>query len=383
MRQKCEGKKTMLFLSWRDIKAPKKGGAEVFTHEMLSRRNKKRIKVIHFSPMFDGAPKREVIDNVLYIRRGNIYSVIIYALCYYIKHRKKIDYVVDQCNTHRFFTPFWVKKKKRIFFIHQMTREIWLRQMKKPWSIIGMQLESAMTRIYRKTWTLTVSLSTQQDLVDLGFDEDKIIILPEGIDFEPWQTNAWHKGSDYHFTYVGRYASYKGIDATVEAFCRFQKKYPVATLGIIGKKNEEYIQEVLEPIIKKYGVNHEKITYHGFVSEEEKLQLMSQSHCLIFPSEREGWGLTVTEGAAVGTPSIVYNSPGLRDAVQMGQSGFMTSQNTVKNLVELMEKSVIDPSAYKHIQTAAYKFSKELNWDKTAVAFNKAIVKICQEGKNV
>ncbi len=86
-----------------------------------------------------------------------------------------------------------------------------------------MQLESAMTRIYRKTWTLTVSLSTQQDLVDLGFDEDKIIILPEGIDFEPWQTNAWHKGSDYHFTYVGRYASYKGIDATVEAFCRFQK----------------------------------------------------------------------------------------------------------------------------------------------------------------
>lgn len=374
-------RKIMLFLSWRDIHAPKKGGAEVFTHEMISRRDVKKTKIIHFSPMFEEGEKREVVDGVLYIRKGNIYTVILHAMVYYAKNHKKIDFVVDQCNTHRFFTPFWVAREKRLFFIHQMTREIWMRQLDKPFSLIGMKLESAMTRIYKKTKTLTVSQSTKQDLMELGFLADDITILPEGIDFKPWDRECWLPKKPYQFTYVGRYSSYKGIDATVEAFCLFEKKYPQASLSIIGKKKESYIEEVLEPIIEKYGVSHDKVIYHGFVSEEDKLNLMSESHCLVFPSEREGWGLTVTEGAAVGTPSIVYDSPGLRDAVQMGASGFMTKKNNVTNILGLMEKSVEDKEYYERIQRAAYEFSKELNWDKTAKAFDAAMSDISKENE--
>jgi len=366
-------RKTMLFLSWRDIHAPKRGGAEVFTHEMLARRDKKLTQVIHFSPMFENGKEKEVIDGVHYIRKGNIYTVILHSMVYYMKHRNKIDYVVDQCNTHRFFTPLWVKQDKRIFFIHQMTREIWLRQLKKPFSVIGMALESLMTKLYKNNKTLTVSNSTKEDLVELGFKEEHITILPEGIDFTPWERDKWLTGHVNNFTYVGRYSSYKGIDATVEAFCKFEKSHEEATLGIIGKKNDAYIKDVLEPIIKKYQVDHEKIIYHGFVSEEDKLDLMSRSHCLIFPSEREGWGLTVTEGAAVGTPSIVYDSPGLRDAVKMGEAGFMTKENTVDGILTLMEKSVTDTAYYEQIQRSAYEFSKELNWDKTAEAFDRTI----------
>jgi len=368
--------KTLLFLSWRDIKAPKKGGAEVFTHEMMARRDKKLTHVIHFSPQFDQGESSEVIDGVLYKRKGNIYTVIIHAMFYYLKHHKKIDYVVDQCNTHRFFTPFWVAREKRIFFIHQMTREIWLRQLTKPFSLIGMALESVMTKIYRKNNTLTVSDSTKQDLLALGFEEDAVYVLPEGIDFIPWEKEDWLKSDLYNFTYVGRYSSYKGIDATIEAFCLFQKDHEGATLGIIGKKNEAYITEVLDPIIEQHQVSHDKIIYHGFVSEEEKLSLMSKSHCLIFPSEREGWGLTVTEGAAVGTPSIVYDSPGLRDAVQKGKSGFMCKENSVSGILEQMSLSTEDGAYYETIQSAAYEFSKELNWDKTAEAFNHVIQEI-------
>ena len=371
-----EGKymKTMLFLSWRDIQAPKRGGAEVFTHEMLARRDTTLTKVIHFSPMFENGKEKEVIDGVLYMRKGNIYTVILHSMIYYCKHRNKIDFVVDQCNTHRFFTPFWVKREKRILFIHQMTREIWMRQLKKPFSVIGMALESIMTKLYKHNKALTVSNSTKQDLIDLGFKDEDIIILPEGIDFKPWEREDWYPSKVNNFTYVGRYSSYKGIDDTVEAFCRFEKTHDDARLGIIGKKNDVYIKDVLEPIIKKYNVDHDKIIYHGFVSEEEKLELMSRSHCLIFPSEREGWGLTVTEGAAVGTPSIVYDSPGLRDAVKMGQAGFMTKENSVEAILELMEKSVTDLDYYKQIQTTAYEFSKELNWDKTAQAFDSTIL---------
>ena len=60
----------ILALSWRDIKNPKKGGAEIHTHEMLKRLDKKRFNVVHLSPMYDGGLARESIDGVTYIRKG-------------------------------------------------------------------------------------------------------------------------------------------------------------------------------------------------------------------------------------------------------------------------------------------------------------------------
>lgn len=369
---------TILFLSWRDIKAPKKGGAEVFTHEMLSRINHEKYKIIHFSPYFKDCLEKEVIDNVTYLRKGNILTVIYYAWKYYMKNKQKIDYVVDQVNTHRFFSPFWVMKNKRIFFIHQMTKEIWIRNLKWPWGKLGMISEGFMTKIYRKSHTLTVSNSTKKDLIDYGFEENRIHILPEGIDFIPWKKEKWFSKEGLIFTYVGRYSAYKGIDATVEAYCKLNKKYQNTKLWIIGKKNEEYIEKKLNPIIKRYGIKNENIKYWGFVEDELKLELMSKSHCLVFPSEREGWGLTVTEGAAVGTPSIVYNSAGLIDAVDEGRAGFMVSKNNVDGILEMMILSLEEKEEYNKIQNNAYEFSKLFNWEKTAIKFDEVMMKICE-----
>nr|WP_246772964.1 hypothetical protein [Paenibacillus polymyxa] len=89
-----DGKTVVLLLSWRDIRSPKSGGAEIFTHEMLKRSQQGRFQFIHFSPQFEGMPKHEVIDGITYIRKGNIYSVIYYAMRYYRRHRGKIDYVI-------------------------------------------------------------------------------------------------------------------------------------------------------------------------------------------------------------------------------------------------------------------------------------------------
>ena len=123
-----ENKLTILALSWRDIKAPKSGGAEVHTHEMLSRADKSKYEIIHFSPRIGDAPKKEIIDGVTYLRSGNIITVIFEAMKYYKRHRNQIDFVIDQCNTHRFFTPFWVEPDKRIFYIHQLTEGRYIRE---------------------------------------------------------------------------------------------------------------------------------------------------------------------------------------------------------------------------------------------------------------
>ena len=63
--------------------------------------------------------------------------------------------------------------------------------------------------------------------------------------------------------------------------------------------------------------------FHGFVSEEEKLALLRRTWANLFPSPKEGWGITVMEAAACGTPSLASDSPGLRDSVRDGETGYL------------------------------------------------------------
>lgn len=375
-------KLTLLFLSWRDIKAPKKGGAEVFTHEMLKRVDESAFNIIHFSPMFEGSEKEELIDGVRYIRKGNVFSVILYSMMYYFNNRKKIDYVIDQCNEHRFFTPFWITKRKRIFFIHQLGRELWLRNLKFPFAQLGYYSENWMTKIYRKNMTFTVSPSTKEDLLNLGFTESRVRILPEGINFTPWTEDMFmDKEKEYTFTYVGRFAKYKGIDSAVKAFGELKFDYPNAKLWIVGKENEVFKNEVLMPIIEAYNLRiGEDIKFFGFVSEELKLELMSRSHSILYPSDREGWGLTVTEAAAVGTPSIVYNSPGLIDAVNKGQAGIIAPSNTEVGLLGAMVNIIEDKGYYDQIKVRAYEFSQNFQWSTTAETLEVEMTVFEQEG---
>lgn len=363
---------TILSLSWRDIKSPTAGGAEVHTHEMLKRMDSNKYRIIHLSALYDGLKNEENIDGVNYIRKGNVFSVILYAWLFYVKNRSCIDYVIDQCNTHRFFTPLWVKNEKRIFYIHQLTREIWDINLKFPFNIIGKRTENFLLRLNNKDYAIIVSESTKNDLVDVGFNINKLFIVPNGISFEPWTENEFlEKEKNPTFIYAGRYAKYKGIDVAIEAFGKFKNHYPNTKLWILGKRNEEYIEKNLMPICQKYGLtwgteeDDSDIISWGFVSEEKKLELLSRSKALLFPSIREGWGIPITEAANVGTPSIVFDSPGIRDAVNFGQAGYLCKANTSEGLYEQLVACVQEEEQYTLKRKQAYEFSKTFVWENT------------------
>lgn len=380
---------TILVLSWRDIRSTGSGGAELFAHEMLSRLDQTKYRIVHISPRQPGLPDREAIDAITYLRMGNSLTVLGYAWRFYRRNQQTIEYVIDHCNTHRFFTSLWVSKPKRIFFIHQLTREIWFAHLPFPLNALGYALETPMLRLARHDPTVTVSASTKQELVASGFDPARVQILPEGLNFEPWPPHAFLPKAHQTFIYVGRYARYKGIEATIGALAQVKAQHPDARLWLVGKINLAYYTQVLKPLMAAHGLtvslyaasgvepgaassteSSADIVLWGYVPQAQKLELMSRAVAALLPSQREGWGLTVTEAAVVGTPSIVYPSPGLVDAVDHGRAGYITAACTAEALATMMVTALADAGAYAQMQQRAYAFSAPLHWDHTARAFD-------------
>ncbi|MDE7184858.1 MAG: glycosyltransferase family 4 protein [Lachnospiraceae bacterium] len=374
---------TILALSWRDITSPNAGGAEVHTHEMLSRVDKNKFRIYHLATRKKGQPESEVIDGITYLRHGNAITVITAAMRFYTLNRENIDLVIDQCNTHRFFTPLWVEKGKRIFYIHQLTKEIWDYSAKFPLSKIGKLLEESFLRLNRRDPVITVSESTRDELATREYQKNLIKIIHNGVSFHPWEYDRWYpKEEAPTFIYAGRYSPYKGIDVAVKALTNIKKDYPNARLWILGKKDQKYVDKNLMPICQANQLIWEDavddqttgdVVSWGYVSEAKKLELLSRSWALLFPSIREGWGIPITEAGCVGTPCIAFDSPGIRDAVDYGKAGYLCTENSVKGLVEQMYLVISDKMVYSSKRERAYQFSSRFQWEGIGKEFEQFV----------
>src|SRR4029077_5380490 len=119
-------------------------------------------------------------------------------------------------------------------------------------------------------------------------------------------------------------------------------------MKIVGDASGEYGQRVLQYIAQSpYKAD---IDYLGRVSDEEKMRVMQKAHLIAVTSIKEGWGLIVTEAASQGTPAVVYDVDGLRDAVKDDVTGLITKRNKPQELAERIGELLSDPGRYEQIR---------------------------------
>lgn len=101
---------------------------------------------------------------------------------------------------------------------------------------------------------------------------------------------------------------------------------------------------------------------------------MREALVIAVTSVREGWGLIVTEANSQGTPAVVYNIHGLRDAVRDGETGIVTHANNPEALAEGIRVLWNNPTLYEMMREKAWEWSKEFSWEKTA----EAAMRVCK-----
>lgn len=366
----AEAAMKLVMLSWRDIKHPQSGGAEVLTHETLKRLAAAGHAVTWFAARFPGAADTETVDGVRVIRQGRAWTVQFRAWRWLRRRLGEYDRVVDQINTLPFMTPWYVPARQRRFFIMQLSREYWWRESPGLFRLlapVGYLLEPWSLRRYRQTRGVTISESTKDDLVALGLPARNIAIIPMAITVR-LAVRLPAKPGPPTVMILGRLTPAKFVEEGIAAFRLIQREYPQARLWIVGRGNPSYRRH-LEYRVRRWQLRNVK--FHGGVSEAEKQQLLRKAHLLVFTSHREGWGLIVNEAAAFGTPTVGYDVPGVRESI--GESNQLAPRGDTAALATRALTLLDNRPRYDRHRRRAWQHAREMSYDRTAEKFLEAI----------
>jgi glycosyltransferase involved in cell wall biosynthesis len=358
----------ILIFSWRGPRHPQAGGAEIVVHEHAKAWVKAGHKVTLFTSSFNNAIDEGLIDGVKIIRQGNqSLQVHINAFIWYLfKRKEKFDLIIDNFHGIPFFTPLYTKTKK-LAFIHEVAREVWaMNPWPKPFNLIptlvgGIAEPFIFKFFYKKVPFLTVSNSTKTELKEIGIPEKNITVINNGVVIEKVKNIKKEKVKTVIF--LGALTKDKGIENALEVFKMIFREENNCNFWVVGKGEKEYTKKLIN-YANKNGLKN-KIRFWGFVDNKKKFELLKRAHVLLNTSVREGWGLVVIEAAAMGTPTIAFDVPGLRDSIINDKTGIIIANNSPTS----MAKSVIDllnnKMQYKKLSKNAIDRSKEFSWNKS------------------
>jgi glycosyltransferase involved in cell wall biosynthesis len=350
----------ILWFSWKDLRHPQAGGAELINEEIARRLARDGHEVILLVSGFSGGAAVERRDGYKIIRLGSRYTVYWRAYRYYTRFlRGWADLVVDEMNTIPFFCKFYVKERK-ILLAYQLCREIWFYQMTFPLNIIGYLIEPVYLRLIRDQYVITESESAKQDMLRYGFAAERISVISIGILAKPISSlEEVIKFTRPTLLSLGAIRGMKRTLHQIKAFEIAKKDIPNLQLKISGSIFDVYGEKVLRRIAtSKY---KEDIEYLGRINDDAKNQLMQKCHFILVTSVKEGWGLIVSEANAQGTPAIVYDVDGLRDSVKNLETGYIAEENTPEGMAAAIVKGLQKPKEYERIRQKAWIWSNSFS----------------------
>ena len=300
----------------------------------------------------------------VYIRMGNIGKLMPYSTL----TRSKADLTVF----FNYLTPGGLKGKNMIT-IYDLVSERFPETMQgRNRRLLQGHLQDSATRA---SSILTISEFSKSEIIDvLGVPEEKIFVGPCGVDTEfytpgeGFETEINKKFNlEKYILYVGTLEPRKNIRTLVEAFSKISDKYPDVKLvlaGGLGWQPEATLKAIEESKAK------DRIIRTGYISNEEKRDLLRNAQFFVFPSIYEGFGMPVTEAMACGTDAVVSESSSLIE-ISAGLVPLIDPKNADLWAEAMEEKLNFKADDRKKQQLIDH--ARSYTWDKTAEAARSAI----------
>lgn len=191
----------------------------------------------------------------------------------------------------------------------------------------------------RVAHTTVLNLDVADVFVERGVLDSQLSVVPNGVDVDRFGEvpddriarvrESYGLDDGPVLLFVGTVMPRKGVDDLVRATSELvaDRGYEDLQVVVAGEDDldGEYTAEVQSLAAEKGVVD--AVTFAGFVPDEDLSALYSVADAFVLPSREEGFGMTVTEALAAGTPVVATDVGGIPRLVDEGEQGYLVTPN--------------------------------------------------------
>ena len=353
------------------------GGGERQFYEISRRVADRGHDVTILTCRFPGQPAEEIVDGMKIHRiglsrdpkTGGARKTVLPIFSYIIKTARQAMRLapdVIHCNTYfPVYSGKMAARSRRVPLVSTFHDIYGLRgwiesQRSLVWGLLG-HLATTIAAQLPHDRVISVSPQCKQKLIALGIQEDKITIIPNGVDLKLFDSTRVKKVPN-QILYVGRLVDFKHVDWLIQAFSEVLKEVPDAKLKIVGGGPE---RGNLEALVRKLGLQA-SVTFTGLTPTYEAVtRYYKESEIFVLPSTVEGEAIALKEAMAARLPLIAMNVPGsgVLSLMRDGENGFLIEPGRPDLIAEKLVQLLQGKRLKKRMGEAGRKFVEKFDWD--------------------
>jgi len=371
------GRLRILVVNWQDRLNPNAGGAEEHLHQVFGRLSGRGHEVTLLCSGWNSCEPSMDIDGIRVLRTGGRYSFNLSVLLHgeRLLPGRHFDVVVEDLNKVPMLSPMWMPAPVHLLLVHHLFGATAFREANPGLAAATWLFERIIPAVYRGMPCVAVSESTRDDLAHRGLDPANISVIRNGVELDDLKPAA-KRFQRPTLVYLGRLKRYKRVDLVLKAVARLRDRAIDMELIVAGRGDA---RAALEATVGELGIS-DRVRFAGFVSEQQKAELLSRSWAHVLTSPKEGWGIVSMEASACGTPTVASDSPGLRETVRDGETGYVVPHGDVEALANALLR-VTEPQNRDRLGRAARSMAEEYSWEAIADAFEAHLMSLTQDAR--
>ena len=351
----------LLLVNWQDRDNPLAGGAEIHLHEIFGRLVAMGHDVSLLCGGWQGCLPHTTLDGIRVVRVGTRHTFPF--LAHGVFRRKlageAFDLLVEDVNKVPLYTPLWGGPAV-VALVPHLFGGTAFHELAAPLAAAVWLAERPIGLAYRSIPFQAISMSTADDLAERGIPRHSVEVIYPGVDTVGYTPLGGTRAATPTFAYLGRLKKYKGVHHVIRAFAAM--RHAGATLEIAGAGD---YRSTLERLVASLDLG-ERVRFLGRIDDADKVALLRRAWALVVASPKEGWGITNLEAAACGTPVVASNSPGIRESVRDGETGFLVPHGDTNAMAAAMTQLAQDPALVARLGVQARQFAESFTWERAA-----------------
>jgi len=257
-----------------------------------------------------------------------------------------------------------IHPKKSIVTIHDLAWKFYPESF--TWFNRNFLEISTRFAVRRAAKIIAVSQSTKNDLVKFySISPEKIEVIWHGYEDSRQQTADSRQQvknlPEKYVLFLSTLQPRKNLEGLIDAFRLLKNQYPDIThkLVVVGRPGWKF-----ESILKKLEENKDIAVYLNYVSDSERMQILSGASVLVQPAFYEGFGMQILESFSAGVPVAASKVSSLPEVA--AEAAIYFDPHNIRDIKDALKSILLDSALRQQLVDNGYKRLENFSWDKCA-----------------